>query len=90
MTTPPKPTHATPRPKPTATPVDIKDAARKRRERELDARIEALRPSMERAEAYLRAQGVDLAAMYCSPKALSVWNSQVAAAVHSVPRRVIF
>jgi hypothetical protein len=88
MTTP-KPTRATPRPKPTATHINIKDAARMRRERELDAAIERVRPSIERARHYYAALGIDPAVMACSTKAISLWNGN-AAAVANIPRSVIF
>jgi hypothetical protein len=84
-----KPTRAKPRPKPSARPVTIEDAARKRRERELDARIEALRPAMARADAYYRHLGVDMAVMSCSVKALALWNGRAAVSA-SIPRSIIF
>ena len=84
-----KSTTATPRPKPSARPISIEDAARKRRERELDAAIERVRPSIERAHHYYAALGIDPAVMACSAKALSLWNGN-AAAVANIPRSVIF
>ncbi len=81
-------THAKPRPKPSARPISI-EAARKRRERELDARIEALRPAMAKADAYYRHLGVDMAVMSCSVKVLSLWNGRAAVSA-SIPRSVIF
>ena len=81
----PKPTPWPPKPHPR--PRLIHDAARARRERELDARIEAIRPAMERADAYYRQFGIDPAAMCCSAKALAIWNGPLAVAVGSVPRK---
>jgi hypothetical protein len=82
-----KSTTATPRPKPSARPIAIEDAARKRRERELDVAIERVRPAMARADAYYRQFGIDPAAMCCSAKALAIWNGPLAVAVGSVPRK---
>ena len=80
--TPPRPP-AIPRQKPRP----VQDAAHARRERELDARIEAIRPAMARADAFYRQFGIDPAAMCCSAKALAIWNGPLAVAVGCVPRK---
>lgn len=81
-----RPTTAQPRPKPSAQPANIEDAARKRRERELDRMIERVRPAMEQANVYYAALGFDPAMLACSARVLSVWNSTAAASIANIPR----
>ena len=85
-----KPTTATPRPKPSARPISIEDAARKRRERELDAMIERVRPAMERSNGYFLMNGIDPAALAISSRVLAVWNGPTHEQIRNVQRRRIF
>jgi hypothetical protein len=82
-----KPTTVPPRPRPSARPVTIKDAARKRRERDLDARIEALRPAMARFDAFLHANGISHREMLSS-RAMAIWCGRPSS-VTNLPRRWI-
>ena len=83
-----KPTRATPRPKPTATHINIKDAARKRRERELDAAIERVRPAVERFNTFALANGIDPRELLTS-KATAVWSGR-SVSFTATPRAWIF
>jgi hypothetical protein len=78
---PPRPP-VIPKPKPRA----VYDTRRARAEAELDARIAALHPATARAEAYLRALGIDPAAAACAPAALALWNGG-AREIPKIPRR---
>ena len=83
-----KPSTATPRPKPSARPIAIEDAARKRRERELDARIEAARPAMVRFDSFLLANGIQPRELLCG-RAMALWSGRPTITNHQ-PRRWIF
>ncbi len=84
-----KNTTATPRPKPSARPVSIEDAARKRRERELDAAIEAVQPILARTDTYYRLLGVDPVAAAVSARAYSIWSGGRIAPINTMPRKWI-
>ena len=73
-----------PRPKPRR----IHDVVSARRERELDARIEAIRPAMARFDAFLLANGIQPRELLCG-RAMALWSGRPMITNHQ-PRRWIF
>ncbi len=76
-----KPTTATPKRR------RIHDAKRAAAEAKLDAAIEAIRPLIERNDAFWRARGIDPVSMLCSQKAMSIWSGGRMAPINNMPRK---
>ncbi len=74
-------------PRPPRPPTLPKPKPRRVEERELDARIEALRPAMARFDAFLRANGISHREMLSS-RAMAIWCGRPSS-VTNLPRRWI-
>lgn len=84
--TAPKPPRPPTLPKPK--PRRIHDAERAHRERELDARIEAVGPAMARFDSFLLANGIQPRELLCG-RAMAIWSGRPMT-TNNQPRRWIF
>lgn len=92
MASPSKPITAPKPPKPPTVPWpkprSIHDAARARRERELDRRIEQVRPAMSRFDTFALANGMGTRELLTT-RAMAIWSGR-AVSFTATPRAWIF